>query len=339
MNSISYIILVWIFVLIASIFNHHILKTFSDQEVSHIEEATIRPLHNERLTLEELVGSTENYKCPPNLFLAKDSFAPTDTAGTKRKIPKIIHITGKTRCLSKVFHDIVNSWRFPDHTLVFHDDDAVDRLLFQRHYPEFPHLQTTLRCMVSGAAKADVWRYLVIWEYGGVYTDLDNLPGELFLRKDVIRDDTDAFFEQEIGMFPSQYFFAASPRHPLMYYSMMHALMRLMDVKNVTKLYVPFVTGPGASKSAMINFIGEGRPGEGIYKGTHNRSVTVVDGNMQPPNKYVYRGGKLRGNRKNIAYREMNMTHFGEVKSTYKDSCIDLLYEETVLAAAEDGQN
>lgn len=55
-----------------------------------------------------------------------------------------------------------------------------------------------------------------MWEYGGIYTDMDNLPG-LFLNETTITPDIDAFFLQEKGGFLSQFFFAVSPKHPLMF--------------------------------------------------------------------------------------------------------------------------
>jgi mannosyltransferase OCH1-like enzyme len=55
-----------------------------------------------------------------------------------------------------------------------------------------------------------------MWEYGGIYTDMDNLPGPL-LNETTITQDMDAFFLQEGGGFLSQFFFAVSPKHPMMF--------------------------------------------------------------------------------------------------------------------------
>ena len=66
------------------------------------------------------------------------------------------------------------------------------------------------------AAIADLWRYVAMWEYGGIYTDMDNLPGPLF-NATTITPDIDAFFLQEQGGYVSQFFFAVAPRHPLMF--------------------------------------------------------------------------------------------------------------------------
>ena len=51
--------------------------------------------------------------------------------------------------------------------------------LFDKEWPEFPQLRNSIDCLknAGGAAKADLWRYLALWVYGGIYTDMDNSPG------------------------------------------------------------------------------------------------------------------------------------------------------------------
>ena len=92
----------------------------------------------------------------------------------------MVHVTSKTRCMTPAFLDNLDKWRFPGYGFHVHDEVAMDRLL-TKYWPEFPHLQWIQQhCMISGAAKADLWRLLVLWEYGGIYTDIDNAPGKDF---------------------------------------------------------------------------------------------------------------------------------------------------------------
>ena len=202
----------------------------------------------------QLVGSVGNYECSEGLVLVNDSIDPSFYQISQRKIPKVIHMTSRTRCMTKAFAANVDNWRFEGHSLFLHDDDAVDRLL-NRWWPEFPHMQNVKNCMMPGAAIADLWRYVLLWQYGGVYTDIDNAPGPWFWNEtgSVIINATDALFEQERDGFPSQYFFAASPRHPVMYLAVQNALLRVMQVQSIKRQYVPFVTGPGAIKSAVVS--------------------------------------------------------------------------------------
>lgn len=85
------------------------------------------------------------------------------------KIPKIVHITSKSRCFTPNFVENIQKWEFPDHDMYIHDDEAVERLL-SKHWPSFPHIPIARKCLRSGAGLADLWRYLVLWEYGGIYT-------------------------------------------------------------------------------------------------------------------------------------------------------------------------
>ena len=48
-----------------------------------------------------------------------------------------------------------------------------------------------------GAAWIDVWRLLVLWEYGGIYADMDTSPVPELFNGDTITADDDAFFVQE----------------------------------------------------------------------------------------------------------------------------------------------
>ena len=61
-------------------------------------------------------------------------------------------------------------------------------------------------CLSSGAGLADLWRYLVLWDFSGVYTDMDDSPGQLD-NGTMITDYIDALFEVDRGGFSSQYYF------------------------------------------------------------------------------------------------------------------------------------
>jgi len=63
---------------------------------------------------------------------------------------------------------------------------------------------------------------MIIWEYGGIYSNMDSSPNKFNV--DSIENEDDAFFPiNELGM-PAQYWFAASPRHAVMYFSAKHLL-------------------------------------------------------------------------------------------------------------------
>jgi mannosyltransferase OCH1-like enzyme len=226
--------------------------------------------HYPTITLDELIKTNPNPACRPKRVIGKnnketiiESILVESITGTShpithppnRKIPRIVHVTSKTRCMPQKIIDNIQRWQLPDHNFYVHDDEAVNRLLWETYWPEFPHLNLLRPCLISGAALADLWRYLVLYQYGGIYADIDSAPGNLFQNGTVIADDDDAWFVVErIGTL-SQYFMASSPKHPLMHLAVTVTLRRLLEVQVIGKQYVPYVTGPGALKEAWNHFL------------------------------------------------------------------------------------
>jgi hypothetical protein len=117
-----------------------------------------------KIPLADLVNSDPNPTCKQgraqkSLFRSVTDLEPTITHPAGRKIPKIVHVTSKTRCLPPILQENLERWKFPGHNFYLHDDAAVERLLFETYWPEFPHLNLLRPCMISGAAMADLWRY------------------------------------------------------------------------------------------------------------------------------------------------------------------------------------
>ena len=220
----------------------------------------------------------------------------------------------------------------------FHDDVAVQRLLRQG-FAEFPQLKLVAKhCLVHGTSTSDLWRYLVLWVYGGVYADLDAVPTKnLDVR---ILLESDAFFVVEQYHLLSQWFMAVSPRHPLMFYAVQQALTRLLQVPDTGSMNAAFVTGPHALHEAFRLFrmdvglpvnpaTGINKPiSAGHFVGTLNRSVTVV-GTAEFQDEFVKRDalGALKRNE----YRKMGMRHFqDDLKHQSNKSCYLSLYMHTI---------
>jgi hypothetical protein len=159
-------------------------------------------------------------------------------------------------------------------------------------------------------------------------------------------DDDDAFFVIEHLGILSQYFFAVSPHHPLMYLCILISLQRILAMDHVGKQNIPAVTGPGALKVAFKYFMKTppsslsvqqdddekeqqqrrhdsstkyGRVKAGKYYGVGNRSVTVV-GTKDTGLKWVIRGSVEN---KGIGYQAMGMKHFSTIaKKKFNESCL-----------------
>ena len=150
----------------------------------------------------------------------------------------------------------------------------------------------------------------MIWEYGGIYSDMDSSPRQF--NADTITPDDDAWFPIEQLGIPAQYWFAASPRHPVMYLSAKHALQTMAFQADISRNNAAKTTGPGAFKTGFIlfqQFKGidtNGYVPEGLYEGAHGRTVKVVGSKDQRDEWVIREGVKAKGGN----YEKMGMTHF-----------------------------
>lgn len=300
------------------------------------------------LTLQELTANPLSISCPEPLRPMYDRIVDTSTnssAVPPRKIPRMIHASMRSRCLSPDTYDAMQAWKdaLPHHSFYFHDDHAVDRL-FGMPFKEFPALTSLMRCVrFKGAMRIDVWRILVIYRYGGLYTDVDMFPTEEFTETEPIKEDDEAFFLSDGWHRPSQWFFAMEPKHPVAYYTILEIFLRLQQLESIERPHVVFVTGPDALKfgygHASLGRTVEGGP-DIFAPGTHrckwNKTVTKL-----PRGEYVNQldmEGKVDWNetstiritRKEKINRHHGMLHWLDERNSkiveFDGSCMDYLY-------------
>ena len=284
----------------------------SSTQVNSVNEP-LPPKRRQQIPITELVRYGESVLCPEGLVAVKDTHLPTTTTHNGYKIPRVVHMTSKSRCMPSEFVRHIEQWRLKGYSLYMHDEDAVDRLLAEDWSDEFEQLAEVRRCITAGATKADLWRYLILWEYGGIYSDIDNSRRRF--NETTISADDDAFFPLEGLGIVAQYFFASSVGHPLMKHTLECGLEKLRQTKNVMINNPAINTGPGALKNGWMHFMkatggtSDGYVLAGEYIGDGNRSVTVV-GTKANSKEFVNR--QMRGRLKNAAYKAMNMVHFSE---------------------------
>mmetsp|Transcript_38619 Transcript_38619/g.93359 ORF Transcript_38619/g.93359 Transcript_38619/m.93359 type:complete len:425 (-) Transcript_38619:217-1491(-) len=289
----------------------------SDQAVaSQITDSEMGLLHDEPIPIEELIQ--HNTTCPDGLFPIENTHMPRSVTHLEgRRIPKIVHITSKHRCATSAVIKNVDKWRFKNYSVYFHDDNALHKLFTHPQTRKlFPTLREGLKCVTSGATKSDLWRYLVLYIYGGVYTDIDNSPNKF--NGETIKPEDDSFFPLEGLGIMSQFFFASSPGHPLMRQMLETGVERLKTIPNVMINNPAQNTGPGACKVGFIRFMAEvgvettGYINAGMFVGANNRSVTVV-GTKEDSREYVDRGGLGNGNKMGY-YKALGIKHFSEAR-------------------------
>lgn len=279
-----------------------------------------------QLSLDDLTMASQvsTISCENDLVpvLTIDALSLKNGLTVNRKIPAIVHQTAKSRCVTQKVHGATQKWHFAGYQYYFHDDEAVTRL-FQREFPEFPHLGLiSSRCLQHGTLRADLWRYLVLWVYGGIYADVDSAPAA-FDPYASISDNDDALFVVEQYHLLSQWFMAVSPRHPLMFYAIQISLWNLLAAPDTGSISAAMYTGPHALHAAYIQFRkdagamvdtatkGNKPVWSGHFVGTFNRSVTVL-GEASNQNKYVNRD--VLGGKKKRQYEKMGMRHFQDDK-------------------------
>jgi hypothetical protein len=160
-----------------------------------------------------------------------------------------------------------------------------------------------------------------------------------FTFRTVIQPQVDAFYEKEEGGFISQYFFASSEKHPILFLAVEQAMLRLMSVIDVGDQFVPYVTGPGALKNAWILFIKQAGssvrehhyPSGGVHVGHGNRTAWVQNPGL------VFRSW-VHGRQKDEAWASMNMTVYHAHKIPSNISCLETLYAKHRLKTSSSGR-
>lgn len=132
-------------------------------------------------------------------------------------IPSILWQTAKTA--DDLNSRFVKSWtvKCPTLDIRFMDDNACENFIRDNFSDEVFFVYKSLPL---GIMRADMWRIAVIYINGGVYSDTD-----VFCKNDIseILNSDVVFCQEHIGSNDvSNYFFAASPRHPM--------LKRVLDI-------------------------------------------------------------------------------------------------------------
>jgi hypothetical protein len=216
--------------------------------------------HNLRALLELTSGNNDDddsntNSCPPPLKQYKNRIAVSPSYNhfaNASRIPQILHLSERRRCLNRDMYDAIQMWQksFPSFSIFFHDDAAVDRLLYSEEPEysdwrrEFPDIVKILPCVAPGAMKIDIWRVLVLWKYGGMYSDVDVVPNADMLTERSIHPDSTWFSLSDAWSRPSQWFFATSARHMSLENTLHIIAERVLDVSNIKQTRLVHVTGP-----------------------------------------------------------------------------------------------
>ena len=172
------------------------------------------------------------------------------------QIPPVIFSTWKSKTNLGNFTSYVDSVKKcnPSFEYIIYDDADCDHFV-QTCYPQYYKYYIKLELPVQ---KADLWRYLVIYYYGGWYCDMDIYAYSSFnsikiSRKDenensdlmIVEQEFQAPFKYRNTQY-AQYWFAATPRHPILL-KIIHQVVqniRDMDMKPRDDDFTLNLTGP-----------------------------------------------------------------------------------------------
>lgn len=140
---------------------------------------------------------------------------PTHTDKTK-KIPKYVFRTSSfttSNMPSIVYNNLLHlTINNTDYKQYYFDDDDVEKFILEY----FPHYYKYYIVLIPGAFRADLWRLLVLYKYGGIYNDI----GHQYLKKidDMIDTENDEFVsvaDTDPIYAIHNAFFAVYPEHPI----------------------------------------------------------------------------------------------------------------------------
>ena len=90
--------------------------------------------------------------------------------------PKLLHLTckDKTNITNKLWIQCIQEYKkfYPDYTICLYDNNDIYKII-QEHYPQF---YDKIKLIQVGAVLADIFRYLILYLKGGVYSDMDCFP-------------------------------------------------------------------------------------------------------------------------------------------------------------------
>ena len=136
-----------------------------------------------------------------------------------------------------------------------HNDSDMDQ--FMR--TEFPWAYGAFRCMPLNVMRADMWRYAVMYRYGGVYVDADSQP--IYALRKWVPLATPLFLLREgtpdHASYVSQWFFVSLPRNPVFLHALNETVIRTRRTAGIrvsSEHFVHHYTGPAMFTDVVARF-------------------------------------------------------------------------------------
>ena len=185
-------------------------------------------------------------------------------------IPKTIYQSWKTKTLPDKMRENVDLLieMNPDYAHILFDDSECRSLLLEHFGINYANAFDSL---IPGAFKCDLWRYAMLYLYGGIYLDIDIKPILPF--REILKDDATfvsvadrSIMTMKCGMY--QAFIACTPKHPIMLYALQLSFANIVTRRN--EIFDTLsITGPIVAGIALNLYWEKKNPYEEIKPGKY----------------------------------------------------------------------
>lgn len=154
-------------------------------------------------------------------------------------IPKVIYQTWHTNKIPEPIQSGINKMRNenPEYRYELHLDEQARTFVEENYSKQILEIYDSL---LVGAAKADLWRYMMLYKYGGIYLDIDSVWKKPF--KELLSDEDNAIISREnnSGLFV-QWCLIFNKEHPVLKYAIEKACTNILFRSQDNVVYL---TGP-----------------------------------------------------------------------------------------------
>ena len=202
------------------------------------------------------------------------------------KIPQRIFQTFETKEFAPRFQEIIDSWKRHNPTYIYDIYDANQRLTFLRAYFDERVNNAYLR-IIPGAYKADLWRYCVLYHYGGIYADIDTLC--LGSIDDFLKPETEYMMPIDLNPGHEGYhnlangFIACVPRSPIIL-DCIERIVRHVETNTIPASKLDF-SGPGVFGRAVNTYLQRDEQASFVGQEGHLKNIHFL--RFEPWSEYV----------------------------------------------------
>lgn len=145
-----------------------------------------------------------------------------------------------------------NSWKqHSNYNYYFYDNEACDKFMKE----EFSNIYHIYKNLDKPVMKADMWRYCIIYKYGGIYADADTVCKVKDL-DNIFNKDTQLVGVPENNVHMCNWIFASQKGSSILK-SVIDLIVERSVEKNQGVHYIHYKTGPGVYTSGIENWLKE----------------------------------------------------------------------------------